>query len=72
MDSWDAADPKVRGKIGKPPPGNAMLVIAKEYGQAPGDVEKWEPYWQNRALLKLEGESIHNRRQSEKMKKKRR
>ncbi len=45
------------------------MVLAKEYGQAPEDVEKWDMYWFERATLKLQGDSIHNERERARLKK---
>lgn len=47
-----------------------ILVLAKEYGQSPQDVENWDVYWFERAALKLEGESIHNTRERDRSKSK--
>lgn len=49
-----------------------ILVLAKEYGQSPQDVENWDTYWLERAALKIEGESIHNIRERDRAKSKRR
>jgi hypothetical protein len=47
-----------------------ILLLAKEYGQAPQDVEDWDQYWLERAALKIEGESIHNIREASRAKSK--
>jgi hypothetical protein len=44
-------------------PERFILVLAKEYGQNPSDVEqKWEPFWINRALTLMEAEGIKAQR----------
>jgi hypothetical protein len=35
-----------------------VLVLAKEFGQPPEAVEKWDAYWFNRAVEYLAGESL--------------
>lgn len=43
-----------------------MLVLAKEYGRPPEEVEQWDAYWFERAVLLLEGESLRDKRAGEK------
>lgn len=42
-----------------PPDGFNILRLAKEYGQAPQDVENWEEWWLLRAVELLDGEAIY-------------
>jgi hypothetical protein len=46
--------------------GNLILVLAEKYGQSPAEVENWEPYWLNRAALRLEVEYELDRRREKK------
>jgi hypothetical protein len=36
-----------------------VLKLAKEYGQAPQDVEQWDEYWVLRAIELMDGESLY-------------
>lgn len=54
---------------GKPPDGYRTLRIAKEYGQPPHEVEKWDPYWTNRAWTLIVAASMHEKNMIEKHKK---
>jgi hypothetical protein len=54
-------------------PERFILVLAKEYGQSPGDIEQnWEPFWRNRAIIELQAQGILNQRRENKLKKARR
>ncbi len=43
----------------EPPDGYLVLKLAKEYGQAPQDVENWDEYWTQRAIELMDGESMN-------------
>ena len=58
------------GKAGKAPDGNLILIVAKEYGQSPQDVENWDSYWFERAAVKAHGEGLDSIRRSEALEKK--
>lgn len=48
-------------------PERVILILAKEYGQSPGDIEQnWEPWWVNRAILELQAQGEINRRKEKK------
>lgn len=49
-----------------------ILALAKEYGQSPETVENWDEYWLERAALKIVGESEHRKRETQRLRKKRR
>jgi hypothetical protein len=52
-------------------PERFILVLAKEYGQSPGDIEQnWEPWWRNRALIELQAQGILAERRERKLRKK--
>lgn len=51
----------------KPAEGYLILKIAKEYGQAPEDVEKWDAFLFNRAAVLMEGEGLHQAAESKAM-----
>lgn len=45
-------------------PEHVVLVLAKEYGRPPGEIEQeWEPFWTNRAIKLLEAEAEMRRRE---------
>jgi hypothetical protein len=46
-----------------------VLVIAKEYGTSPQEVEQWDLYWFNRAVLKLRADNVVARREANRRKK---
>ena len=37
-----------------------VLKLAKEYGQAPQEVEQWQEWWVLRAIELMDGESLHS------------
>lgn len=43
-----------------PPDGYMVLKLAKEYGQAPQDVEQWDEWWTVRAIELMDGEGLHS------------
>jgi hypothetical protein len=49
-------------------PERLLYVLAKEYCQSPGDVENWEPFHLNRAIILLEAEAELRRREEKKRK----
>jgi hypothetical protein len=52
-------------------PERFILVLAKEYGQSPGEIEQnWEPFWLNRALIELQAQGILNQRRENKLRSK--
>jgi hypothetical protein len=51
-------------------PERLILVIAQRYGQSPAEVERWEEWWLNRAIIELEAEGELKRREIERLKKK--
>jgi hypothetical protein len=54
-------------------PDRLILVLAKEYGRPPQEIEQdWEPYWVNRTIKLLEVEAIQRGREEQKRKRARR
>lgn len=51
-------------KNAKAPEGNKTLILAERYGQSPESVEKWEPYWINRAWTVVVAEGIEEERKA--------
>jgi hypothetical protein len=49
-----------------------VLILAEKYGQAPEEVESWDQYWFERAVLKLRAEKIHDDREETRREKARR
>lgn len=50
-------------------PERIIFVLAKEYGQSPGEVEhNWEPWHINRAIKLLEAEAELRRREEKERK----
>lgn len=43
-----------------------ILILAEKYGQPPQEVEHWDRYWLERAILKAAGESLHDQREAAK------
>lgn len=44
--------------MGKIPDSTIFLTLAQKYSQNPSDVENWEQFFFNRAVLMLEAENL--------------
>lgn len=44
-------------------PERLILLIAQRYAKSPAEVEQWEPWWLNRAIIELEAEGELKRRE---------
>lgn len=48
------------------------MLLAKEYGCLPQDIENMDAFWYDRMLALLKAENAHHQRQMEPLKKKKR
>lgn len=46
--------------------------MAEKYHRPPEEVENWDPYWLNRAILKHQGENMHDEREENRRERQRR